>query len=63
MSKFFEAHYELEIYDPPAGYDVSKEEVNDCEAAFVCVPTPRSEDGSCDTSLVEEVVSWIEQIS
>ncbi len=24
MSKFFEAHYELEIYDPPAGYDVSK---------------------------------------
>ena len=25
MSKFFESHYDLVIYDPPAGYKVSKE--------------------------------------
>lgn len=36
----------------------SQEEINDCEVAFVCVPTPMSKDGSCDTSIVEEVLSW-----
>lgn len=44
-------------------YDIdlgSKDEVNKCDVAFVCVPTNMKEDGSCDTSIVEEVVSWIE---
>jgi len=48
-------------------YDACKPElaknrdvVNRCEVAFVCVPTPMSDDGSCDTSIVEEVVSWLE---
>ena len=59
MEKFFEKHYELVIYDPPAGYAVTKDDVNECDATFICVPTPRSEDGSCDISLVEDVVSWI----
>ena len=27
----------------------------DCDVIFVCVPTPMREDGSCDTSIVEEV--------
>lgn len=34
----------------------SMEEINTCDAAFVCVPTPLAEDGSCDTSAVEEVI-------
>ena len=34
----------------------SMEEINTCDAAFVCVPTPMAEDGSCDTSIVEEVI-------
>ena len=34
----------------------SMDEINDCFAAFVCVPTPMNEDGSCDTSSVEEVI-------
>ena len=34
----------------------SMEEINTCDAAFVCVPTPMAEDGSCDTSAVEEVI-------
>ena len=38
----------------------SKEKVNDCDLAIVCVPTPSNKDGSCDTSIVEEVVSWLE---
>lgn len=34
----------------------SMEKVNECDVAFVCVPTPMKEDGSCDTSIVEEVI-------
>lgn len=38
----------------------SKGEVNEnCELAIVCVPTPSRENGSCDISIVEEVVSWL----
>lgn len=32
-------------------------EINKCYGAFICVPTPKKEDGSCDTSIVEEVIS------
>ena len=28
----------------------SIEEINKCDAVFVCVPTPMNKDGSCDTS-------------
>lgn len=47
------------IYDEPQGVG-TREEVNTCELAIVCVPTPMKEDTSCDTSIVEEVVSWLE---
>lgn len=38
----------------------TKEEVNKRDVAFVCVPTPNPSKGPLDTSIVEEVVSWIE---
>jgi len=43
----------------------TKEEVNECELALVCVPTPmKIEEGKeffpADTSIVEEVISWLE---
>ena len=38
----------------------TKEEVNKCDVAFICVPTPMMKDGKCDTSIVEEVIGWIE---
>ena len=38
----------------------SREEINNCEIAFVCVPTPRAEDGHCDTSIVEYVLNWVQ---
>jgi UDPglucose 6-dehydrogenase len=47
------------IYDEPLGMG-QREEVNRCEYAFVSVPTPMGPDGECNTSIVEEVVSWIE---
>jgi len=38
----------------------TREEINACDIAFVCVPTPRAEDGHCDASIVEYVLNWIE---
>lgn len=46
-------------YDEPLGLG-TREQVNRCRFAFVCVPTPSAPDGGCDTSIVEDVVSWIE---
>ncbi|KKK77412.1 hypothetical protein LCGC14_2853880 [marine sediment metagenome] len=45
-------------FDEPLGIG-TKDEVNECDLAIVCVPTPSREDGSCDTSIIEEVVSWL----
>lgn len=49
------------VYDPYkpelAG---NRDTINRCDAVFVCVPTPMNDDGSCNTSIVEEVVAWIE---
>ena len=38
----------------------SKEEINSCDTVFVCVPTPQCADGNCDTSIVEEVIDWLD---
>lgn len=38
---------------------VSKEEINKCDVAFVCVPTPVVGEGKLDTSIVAETVSWL----
>lgn len=35
----------------------SIEEINiNCDVAFICVPTDENKDGSCDTSIVEEII-------
>jgi UDPglucose 6-dehydrogenase len=47
------------VYDGPKGIG-SREDVSACRYAFVSVPTPAAPDGSCDTSIVEEVVGWLE---
>jgi UDPglucose 6-dehydrogenase len=47
------------LYDEPKQIG-SRADVNSCDVVFVCVPTPSAEDGSCDTSIVEDVVSWLE---
>src|SRR6266550_7612575 len=47
------------VYDEPQSIG-TRESVNDSDVAFICVPTPRKADGSCDTSIVESVVKWID---
>lgn len=48
---------EAYIYDPPLGYG-EKEEVNKRDVAFIAIPTPCSDKGKLDTSIMEEIVSW-----
>ncbi|MBK9118002.1 MAG: hypothetical protein IPM18_00115 [Phycisphaerales bacterium] len=52
---------ETVVYDvrTEPGYTRDKTLVNACDVAFINVPTPMAPDGSCDTSIVEEVVSWL----
>lgn len=46
------------IYDPPR-YK-SHRKANKSDVAFICVPTPVINEGSLDTSIVEECVAWCE---
>jgi UDPglucose 6-dehydrogenase len=51
---------ETVVYDPYkpelAG---NREHIDACDVVFICVPTPMNDDGSCNTAIVEEVVSWV----
>jgi len=47
------------------GFDIkfpetSIKDVIDTELCFICVPTPQKEDGTCDTSIVEDVLRQLE---
>jgi UDPglucose 6-dehydrogenase len=56
-------HMDVTIYDkfqPLCEGRERKAAVNGCDLVFICVPTPIGRDGrSCDTSAVDECVSWI----
>ena len=54
------------VYDPQyrkipnyPQIETSKNAVNECSLTVICVPTPQSEDGSCDTSIVEATIKWL----
>ena len=47
------------IYDEPKNIG-TREEINRCDMVIVAVFTPHNKDGSLDTSIVEEVVGWID---
>ncbi len=57
---FFKDHFDVCVYDPYYKEFKDKKKVSKADLAVVCVPTQMKDDGSCDTSLVEEVVSWID---
>ena len=59
MYNFFKDNYDVVFYDPNVTGSCNREEINDCGLALVCVPTPPDANGYCDTSIVEECVSWI----
>ncbi len=47
------------VYDEPLNMG-TREDVNGCDVAFVCVPTPQLSNGKCDSSIVEEVLAWLQ---
>jgi len=51
--------YESDTLEMVAETD-NRTEVNKCDLAIVCVPTKMNDDGTCDTSIVSEVVGWLE---
>jgi nucleotide sugar dehydrogenase len=57
MVGLFKDHYGLVKHDKDDG---NKNEVNACDLGVVCVPTPMNDDGSCDTSIVEEILGWLD---
>jgi len=65
MSEFFKNHYEVGVYDvndvdlKDGLVKFSKDEVNKADLALICVPTQQKENGRCDTSIVEDTVSWV----
>ena len=50
---------EAVYYDVQPGVGHDQDEINECDVAFICVPTPQSADGSCDISAVEECIGWL----
>lgn len=60
MHNFFKDHYEVLVYDPQYEFSVTKEEINKCDLGVVCVPTPMADNKSCDLSIVEETLEWLE---
>lgn len=49
---------EFKIYDlnPKLSQNTLQEVCEDSEFIFICVPTPRNKDGSCDISIVEDTI-------
>lgn len=45
------------IYDH---HNPNRDEVNKCDIAFICVPTPCPKEGELDMSAIEENVAWCE---
>lgn len=58
MYELFKNHYEMKIYDPYYEKSNTKEEINACDVAIVCVPTP-DKDERCDLSIIEETIAWL----
>jgi UDPglucose 6-dehydrogenase len=66
MAEFFNGHYDVIINDPALSKSrvstpdpATMAEINQCDVAVVCVPTPKTLEGPCDTSIVEAVVDQL----
>lgn len=50
------------IIDPAKGHTNTYDDIVKCAAVFVCVPSPQGDDGSCDTSILESVLSELKKV-
>lgn len=59
FERYFKDHFQVIWFDPFLEGSADEEEINACDLAIVCVPTNMSPDGSCDTSIVRDVMKWL----
>ena len=53
---------DLVIIDPDKGSNSTYNDLAGAEAVFVCVPTPRDDNGNCNTSILEDVLARLHNI-
>lgn len=58
---FIHLGHDVFVHDPKLGTEIQV--VIDTEIVFICVPTPTSEIGECDTSIVETVLQELKAAS
>jgi len=56
-------HDQVLIHDPKMHDSVSKAEMLDCDGIYVCVPSPATEDGHCDASILEATLKELLLVS
>ena len=60
MYNFFRDHYDVIFFDPGKEGSANRVQINECDLGVVCVPTPMANDKSCDLSIVEETIGWLD---
>jgi UDPglucose 6-dehydrogenase len=53
--------HNVKVHDIKLGTTINQ--VTECEIVFICVPTPESSDGACDTSIVESVINSLKEVN
>jgi UDPglucose 6-dehydrogenase len=48
--------------DPKRGRH-AYQDLEDCDGIFVCVPTPQDDDGTCDTSILEDILDKLSRMN
>jgi UDPglucose 6-dehydrogenase len=51
------------IKDEQQGYQCSYSDIKQCDAIFVCVPSPQTENGECDSSILQSVIENLSDYS
>lgn len=56
IANAFDGYATLVIMDPAKGHNATYEDLIECSGIFICVPTPQDDDGTCDTSILGEIL-------
>jgi UDPglucose 6-dehydrogenase len=51
------------IKDDAKGYNCSYSELKQCDAIFICVPSPETDNGECDSSILQSVIENLSDYS
>ena len=56
IGRSYQSKAELVIRDPKLADSASLDQLTLCDAIFICVPSPSTEDGHCDSSILENTL-------